>query len=185
MMNPSSLYPFAEETFSFFPFDVIIRDAPNDALKQERERVIAHLCVELIEHYGYQSHQILLGELITIPSVSGKTYSECDVMVRDEHNNILLIQVETPADYDCGRESALNHLFKLGRAYQGKEKNISQLHLVYYTHIPNYKDGYAHCITIDFLQYPDLISWLQASKPTSSEIPSALGKKELPSLFCL
>lgn len=176
-MNSPSLYPTAKETFSLFPFNVIIRDAHDYTLKQERERVIAQLCIELIEHYGYQSHQILINEFIPIPSVSGKTYLECDVMVNDGNQKVLLIKTGAPKEYDRGYESAFNHLFQLGRAYQGKEKDISEIYLIYYTRMPDHGSISSRCMTIDFSRYSDVASWSRASKPTSSEIPFALGKK--------
>lgn len=177
-MNPSSLssYPITEETFSLFPFDVIIRDAANDALKQERERVITQLCIELIEHYKYQSHQILINELITIASVSGNMYVECDVMVSNG-DNVLIIKAVAPEEYDRGYESALNHLFRLGRAYQAREKTTPPIYLIYYTRTQDHGNIHARCTTIDFSQYPGMASWSHASKPVSSDIPFARGKK--------
>lgn len=163
--------------FSLFPVDVIIRDAPDDELQQERQRIIIKLCIELIEHYGYQSHQIFLNELITVPSVSGKTYLECEVMVVDEGKKVLLIATATPEEYDRERESAIHRLFQLGRAYQGKEKNISEIYLIYYTRVSDHGNENSRCTTIDFSQYPDFISWSRASKPASSDMPFAFGRK--------
>lgn len=176
-MNSSFSYSIAEETFSLFPFDVTIRDAPRDVFGQERQRIIAKLCIELIEHYGYQPHQILFNELIAIPSVSGKTYLECEVMVVDEDKKVLLIATATPEEDDRERESAVRRLFQLGRAYQGKEKNIFEIYLIYYTHTSDHGNEDSRCTTIDFSRYQDLISWSRASKPASSDIPFALGKR--------
>lgn len=156
---------------------LILRDTRSvtyQALMPEKDRLIAELCVALIEDYGYAMTDIQARNMIRIDGYDGnRMYVEADIMVRgSEKTPSLIVEVlDAKHHVDSMREKAWQKLFSIGSALQN-EINGS-LFLVVCEYAPNQHRADAQCSAVNFRAFPDFEQWKNAGKPHVKIIPRA------------
>jgi len=153
---------------------MVLRDARNevwDDARKEKERIIAVLCVDLIEKYHYRLPHLHVQELIPIVSGAGWQYPEADILVEGIGGNPRLIIKAIPHDtYHADLVAGIEELFLLARAIPSRK--TMPLYIIPYT---RWYDA-AHetkeeFIVINTSIFPTSESWIAAGRPTESGIP--------------
>ena len=174
-MNVLFSYPITRELLSFSGMHMpwIIRDARDEALEKETERIVAELCVDIIERYGYRLADIMVGELVPIVTPAGWDYPEIDILVRGDAKTPTLVIEAVPADhYATDQNRILAKLFAIAPAIRHSIPS-SPLYLVLYTrgHISASAGMQEMALVIDYDKTPGFEAWIHAGSPAFYEIP--------------
>lgn len=179
MISPSvRFYPEAQEflSFSYARGLLFVRDRRSEESEKEKEKIIAELCVDLIEQYGYRLGQIAVSETVPILAQSGWDYPVVDILVRgDRETPTLLIAASAPDEYEAKRDSSLATLFSLAPIIKTAALS-SPLYLIYHTRSHQNKHGEALFLVIDYQRTPTLASWDRAGRPSEPDIPRSSPK---------
>ena len=153
---------------------MILRDARDqmwDDARKEKERIIAVLCVDLIEKYHYRLGQLHVQELIPIVSGAGWQYPEADVLVEGAHTNPRLIVKAIPHDrYHEELIAAIEELFLLARAIPSRK--TAPLYIIPYTRwYDEAGKNKTESMVINASVFPTSESWIAAGRPLEVDIP--------------
>ena len=152
----------------------ILRDAMYDEHaehRKEKEHIIAELCVDLIDHYGWYLANIHIGELVPVVSQEGWSYPEVDILLTDGTGRpSTLIKVAPRENYAEGLADAAQELFLLAHALR-LELSASPLSLVYCTRWHENGGTKEQVITIDYSRFKSFAAWAEAGRPSSDTLP--------------
>lgn|GEM_PF-2124904 len=153
---------------------MVLRDARDelwDETRKEKERIIAALCVDLIEKYRYRLAHLHVQELIPIVSNTGWQYPEADVLVEGYGGNSRLIIKAIPHEkYHAGLVAGIEELFLLARAIPSRK--TTPLYIIPYTRW--YDAGgetKEEFLVINASIFPTSEAWIGAGRPTEETIP--------------
>ncbi len=184
-MEPQLDYSHAKEAF-YFSFHTraiwILRDslsALHAEYKKEKEHIIAELCVDLIDRYGWRLANIHIGELVPVVAQAGWSYPEVDVLLTDGTGRpCTLIKVSPRAIYETDLAEAVQELFLLAHALR-LERSGSPLSLVYCTRWHDEDHSIKESvITIDYARFKTASSWEDAGRPSASAFPQHTPQSE-------
>lgn len=152
----------------------ILHDSPSPwqtEYRREKERIIAELCVDLIDRCGWYLSNIHIGELIPVISQSGWRYPEADILLTDGSGRpCSLIKVVPPKAYEQELPEAIRELFLLAHALR-LEQSISPLSLVYCTRWHEKDSIKERVITIDYLRFETFEGWDAAGRIAGDSLP--------------
>lgn len=152
---------------------MVLRDAANgeeDQARRTRDRIVAQLCVDLIERYGYRLSELHVRELIPIVSQEGWKYPEVDLLIEGKEGNPrLLIKALTPESFTTELETHIAELFMLARAIPSRR--TTPLFIIAYTRQRERKGVGEKILVIDASAYPSMDAWIAAGRPETEEIP--------------
>ena len=145
-------------------------DDTADAARMERERIVAQLCVDLIERHGYRLSQLHVRELIPIVSPEGWRYPEIDLLIESKDGNPrLLVKSFSSDEYTGALEQGLDELFLLARAIPSRR--TTPLFIIAYTRRRERRGVREDFVVINASAYPSKEAWTAAGRPTESAIP--------------
>ena len=157
--------------FVFCETHSIVRDrsAVRGEDDKEKESIIAELCVDLIEKYGYRLGNIRVKEFVPVVSPNGVSYSEIDILLTDNAENpMLLVEVLPHKEYVFRRNLAIQQLFSLTGAIGSAS---SPLWLMCYTRW--HENGYIkeNKAVVDTRRFPTYEAWESSDFECETEIP--------------
>ena len=136
---------------------------------KEKESIIAELCVDLIEKYGYHLGNIRIKEFVPVLSPKGVSYHEIDILITDNAENpMLLVEVLPHKEYIFHRNLAIQKLFSLAAAVGSVSSSPS---LVCYTRWR--EDGLIkqNKAVVDTRRFPTYEAWQSSGFEYETEIP--------------
>ena len=176
-MNSLLSYPVCEETLSFSSLRALflVRDRHDEALRKEKDRIIAQLCVDLIEKYGWRLSQIKIGEAIPVLTSSGWDYPEIDILAGNGAGPVLLIEALPRDAYAEHYVGAMARLFHAAPVVQ-KIHPSSPLFLICHTRwiepgVLEEKVIREKTAVVEYAKFSDLESWDRAGRPATHMIP--------------
>ena len=171
--NAESLFMAA----SAAPADTIIGRSARilyNVESNEKERIGAELCVDLVERYGYPLMGITVAETVAVVASSGSLeYLEADILALGEKGvPLLIVEVVAPGAYLNEREAALKKLFRIGGTL-AETADVPCMYLVYYTHTRVGDVFNRNCTIVDYACYQTYTAWREAGGHSQSigEIP--------------
>ena len=172
-MKPSLQYSrLTEELFFVFrETQYIIRDRSTMRGEdgKEKESIIAELCVDLIEKYGYHLGNIRIKEFVPVLSPNGVSYPEIDILLADNAGNpMLLVEVLPHKEYVFRRNLAIQKLFSLIDAVGFASSSPS---LMCYTRW--HEDGLIkeNKAVVDTRRFPTYDTWQSSGFAYETKIP--------------
>lgn len=176
-MESATYYSHRKEPF-YFSFTAratwILRDLPSPwqtEYRREKERIIAELCVDLIDRCGWYLSNIHIGELIPVISQSGWSYPEADILLTDGGGRpCTLIKVVPSEAYERELPEAIHELFLLAHALR-LEQSISPLSLVYCTRWREKNSPHERIVTIDYSRFETFGAWDAAGRQAGDSLP--------------
>mgnify|MGYP001594953854 CR=1 FL=1 len=152
---------------------MVLRDTGDDAAdadRHERDRMVAQLCVDLIERYGYRLSQLHVRELVPIVSQEGWQYPEADLLIEGNGGNPrLLVKAMTSQQYETALETGIAELFLLARAIPSRR--TTPLFIIPYTRRRERRATREKFLVINAAAYGSMDAWIAAGRPTESAIP--------------
>ena len=162
----------AEELFFVFrETQYIVRDRSTMRGEddKEKESIIAELCVDLIEKYGYRLDNIHIKEFVPVVSPKGVSYSEIDILLTDNAEHpMLLVEVLPHKEYIFRRNLAIQKLFSVAPVVGSP---VSSLSLMCYTRW--HENGYIkeNKAVVDTRRFPTYEAWESSDFECETEIP--------------
>jgi len=161
-----------------FPKMLIVRDesrivylSSNDQHnKQKEENVIkAQLYVQLIEKYNYPYRAVELAQYIRVGGEESRRYIEADIMINDDHGNVLSIFEVSPfAEYEENMDRVVNDLFDLAKSVSWIKK---PQHLVYYSRKCVAGKAQEKISVIDYHAFNTFAAWKKSGRKCANCIP--------------
>ncbi|MEK7541274.1 MAG: hypothetical protein AAB533_00260 [Patescibacteria group bacterium] len=152
---------------------LVLRDAgitEADDAHREHERIVAQLCVDLIERYQYRLSQLHVRELIPIVSQEGWKYPEVDLLIEGKDGNPrLLIKAFPRAQYEASLDAGIDELFFLARAIPSRR--TTPLFIVPYTRWYERRAVREEYLVINASVFPTKEAWIAAGKALEHAIP--------------
>lgn len=152
---------------------MVLRDVGTEVWSdahRERERIIAELCVDLIDKYHYRLSHLHIRELIPIVSQEGWKYPEADILVEGPDGNPrLLVKAMGRSEYEDHLMTGVEELLMLARAIPSRK--TTPLFAIAYTRWyekHRLKEKYT---VINSSVFPTPESWIGAGKPVEDTIP--------------
>lgn len=175
---------YAKEVF-YFSFQArgiwVLRDSASPLHvrhKKEKEHIIAELCVDLIDRYGWRLANIHIGELIPVVSQAGWSYPEVDMLLTDTTGRpCTLIKVAPRETYESDLTVAVEELFLLAHALR-LDRSLSPLYLAYCTRWHEKSAIKERVITIDYIRFKSFALWDEARRPFSDSLPRNASEKQ-------
>ena len=152
----------------------ILRDAMSDAhaeYRKEKEHIIAELCVELIDRFGWYLSNIHIGELVPVVSQEGWSYPEADILLTDGSGRpCTIIKVAPRENYAGEMAGSVQELFLLAHALR-LDASASPKTLVYCTRWHENGATKERVIAIDYARFQTFAAWDSAGRPSSDALP--------------
>lgn len=146
-------------------------DEQADAKRYERDRIVAQLCVDLLERNGYRLSQLHVRELIPIVSQEGWQYPEADLLIEGRDGNPrLLVKALVPQQYSVSLDAGLAELFLLARAIPSRR--TTPLFIIAYTRWHERQRTREKFLVINASAYASMDAWIAAGRPVETAIPS-------------
>ena len=179
-MNSSFFYPASKEILSFSATRMvfIVRDRPDEALEKEKERIVAELCVDLIEKYGWHLGQIKVGEVVPVISQSGWTYPQVDILAcGGDTDPTLLINAFPRSEYGRFSDESAAEMFLMADTFK-IARPASPVYLIRYTRwreraILEDRILREKVSVIEYDRFRGFESWDRAGRPVTDVIPSS------------
>ena len=136
---------------------------------REKESIIAGLCVDLIERYGYRLANIQVKELLPFVAEKKLSYTEIDIMVTDKTENpVLLVEVLPHEEYEFRLHLAMQKLFSVAHAI-GHDSPL--LSLMCYTRWHEGELRKESISVVDTRRFPTYELWQSSGFACETEIP--------------
>ena len=156
--------------FVFRETQHIIRDVgATYGEDKEKESIVAGLCVDLIEKYGYRLANIQVKKLLPFVAEKKLSYTEIDIVVTNKTENpVLLVEILPHEEYEFRLHLAMQKLFSVAHAI-GRDSPL--LFLMCYTRWHEGELRKESISVVDTRRFPTYELWQSSGFACETEIP--------------